>query len=844
MAKDPNKIIADQAKQIAELRKQVSSADKASKAADTKRADVASKLTGEQQKSLEIENAISKSIGKSFQLKQKQLEIEREMADLQKVMQKSSDGLSDTEKKILDLSKSTAREMLKQLKIDKQAIKIAKQDFDITKKALETQKDINTLTQKKLAAEEKHLKLIEKRQKFAEKYSKTYEESLGYLDDINDKIKEIPVVGTLLSDAFGLDNLKEKLTESFKDGFTSAGKSAEVPLADMSDAASAVAGEVGGIGPALSSATGPAAGLSAALGPVALIAGAIGLIVMAVKEFVDIAMEADEHTTNIANNMNITKDQAHELHHEMSGQKVLFEQQVKYSKQLRDNFGEFGSVLAAEIMPRMKQLQHNLQLSDDELSNIVQASQLVGISFEGTADKASEFETAVINTTKEYYQQQGIQLTNAMLVSETRENLQAISGINKKNLALYGKSGDALIKQVMNVRKLGLSFDQIAKTMDSVLDIESSIENEMKANVLLGKSMNLDGVRRAALFGDAEDAAKELNKVFDEQNINLESFNEMLPLQKKVLAESLGMSEEDLQNTLLKKKLGNDKLLQQIKEGKLSKEELAKQSALTQEEAQKLILSERRTNIEQDMQEVQMQFTESIKGNMKGIQSLIEVLSDFGRRAAETDLLTAMMGGGTSKEAFAASSAISNAETMKTTGAIDAAKEAEAKRHEEEDIHGGGYARKVAAGAAGGAILGSMIPIVGTAIGGVVGAMGGYIEASLDDAEEERLSKANQSKIAGASMNDGVADSSGMLLSGPAGSISLNANDTVVAGTDLFSNNGGSSEVAGLLKELIAKVSQPTVIKFGSKTIEEFETQVNMRKSYTSQIDRGYGATS
>jgi hypothetical protein len=95
-------------------------------------------------------------------------------------------------------------------------------------------------------------------------------------------------------------------------------------------------------------------------------------------------------------------------------------------------------------------------------------------------------------------------------------------------------------------------------------------------------------------------------------------------------------------------------------------------------------------------------------------------------------------------------------------------------------------------------------------------------------------------------MHDGVINPrGGMVVSGPEGSINLNEKDSIIAGTNLGgSGNNSNGEVVALLKELIAKVSQPTVIKFGSKTIEEFETQINMRKSYTSQIDRGYGATS
>jgi hypothetical protein len=79
-------------------------------------------------------------------------------------------------------------------------------------------------------------------------------------------------------------------------------------------------------------------------------------------------------------------------------------------------------------------------------------------------------------------------------------------------------------------------------------------------------------------------------------------------------------------------------------------------------------------------------------------------------------------------------------------------------------------------------------------------------------------------------------------------------NDLILAGTNLTgensapvssgnSNGGGSlTEVAGLLKELIAKVDQPVQFNIGSRTISEIGTQIGIRKTYSSKMDRGYGS--
>ena len=69
-------------------------------------------------------------------------------------------------------------------------------------------------------------------------------------------------------------------------------------------------------------------------------------------------------------------------------------------------------------------------------------------------------------------------------------------------------------------------------------------------------------------------------------------------------------------------------------------------------------------------------------------------------------------------------------------------------------------------------------------------------------------------------------------------------------GGDASSAGAGGANAVSLatvnasIQELIKKVDQPTVIKFGTKTIDEFESQINLKKSYSSQTDRGYGAFS
>jgi len=82
----------------------------------------------------------------------------------------------------------------------------------------------------------------------------------------------------------------------------------------------------------------------------------------------------------------------------------------------------------------------------------------------------------------------------------------------------------------------------MVKISDSLLDFESSIENEMQASLMIGKQLNYDKARQLALEGDLAGAAR---NVVDQIGGQAE-FNQMNVLQRRALAESIGVSVEEM----------------------------------------------------------------------------------------------------------------------------------------------------------------------------------------------------------------------------------------------------------------------------------------------------------
>lgn len=828
-------------------------------------------------------------------------EIHKKKLDTLNSISKANKEIVDLEESILKALGMTAEELLLISDIEKDNFKALlnqrKEEIKqakLLKKNLQIKLEIQEIEEKALPHLKQLTQATRKLNKEHTKYLRSVESSLDFVDGIDDALNSIPIVGGILSAALGLDDIKEKLAKSLINAFNPVenlqkkqseqalnGYSNQIDrLNEVEGAASNVTTEMGGIAPTLAAGAGGAAaletgligsagaatGLMAALGPLGWIALAIGAIVAAFQAFKKLAYEIDSTQVSIAKNMAITKEQAIKLHKTLNDQNVLFKEQVTITAYLAKEYGAFSDALAGDI-PRLRALQHNLQLSDESMAGISVAANVLGVSMKGTTKEASDFEMIVVNSTKELYNQAGINVDNAQVIVDTKQTLEDIGSISRINLALYGKSGKALSEQVFIVRKLGLTFDQVAKTMDSVLDFETSIEAEMKANVLLGTNMNLNAVREASLRGDTAQVAIEINKVMEDQNITLEKFNNMMPFQKKALSASLGMQGDELQMMLLKNKIGDKALIAGIKSGATTKQMLIDKTDLTKEEIAQLVVSERKTGIEQDMAEIQDQLSQTIKANMPGVQAFIGALADFGLEVSDAGGLGGWILG-----------------TGRSAKQIKQEQEDKANKVPQTDYS------KTTTGYEPGTqrAVGAKLPIIGPLINGIEAVFGSIANkfgpAPVTEADTRTLEEkqAAMFKMFKEKSEGPVKVYNDTLIRPGEDPIGFNKDDIILAGTDksidtslltsakptvenkdtsisgklgdlmnsvgssienLFSapaTPAESSEVVALLKELIKKIEQPVQFNVGGKVIQEIDKVIAMNRSYTSK-ENGYG---
>nr|BAR34162.1 phage tail tape measure protein [uncultured Mediterranean phage uvMED] len=110
---------------------------------------------------------------------------------------------------------------------------------------------------------------------------------------------------------------------------------------------------------------------------------------------------------------------------------------------------------------------------------------------------------------------------------------------SSETIAIFTKdSGENLFEAAVAARQFGLNIDSVAKAARSTLDFESSIAAEVEASVMLGKQLNLQKAREAALNKDLVGFQEEIKN----QLGDIGDFTELNVFEQESLAKALGYS--------------------------------------------------------------------------------------------------------------------------------------------------------------------------------------------------------------------------------------------------------------------------------------------------------------
>ena len=254
----------------------------------------------------------------------------------------------------------------------------------------------------------------------------------------------------------------------------------------------------------------------------------------------------DQGNTDMAKAMGITKEAAVEM---SNG----FEKYVRNSK---DGFLSLQKMQKAQT-ELTQQLGFAAKFSEDELETFSRLTGIVGLTAD-EAGKLAQFSAAAgMSSTKyvadirrsAFFAQQA----NRVHISD-KELLQSISKLSAGILVKFQGNPKALAEAVIQAKKLGLNLEQVDKIGGSMLEWESSIENELEAELLTGKKLNFERARAAALTGDQATLMQEVAN----QAGSLAEFQNMNVIAQSSLAKAFGMSKDEMAEMLMKQEAINN----------------------------------------------------------------------------------------------------------------------------------------------------------------------------------------------------------------------------------------------------------------------------------------------
>jgi len=257
------------------------------------------------------------------------------------------------------------------------------------------------------------------------------------------------------------------------------------------------------------------------------------------------AFKADKQVTALAKSLVITKGAAADIRQEFVNASraigdsfittdKLLESQAKLSDQLG-----ITKIQSIGVNKEFTTLTGKIGLSEEAAGGLAKISIASGKA-------ARQVTTNTIASIEKVKQETGLRLNNQKI-------LEATGKVSGQLLANFRANPAAIAEAIAKTQALGTSIEQAKAQGESLLNFESSIENELKAELITGKQINLEKARMAALMGDQKTVAEELSA----QAVDFNAFSNMNVIAQKSLAEALGTSADALSDQLFKQQYLN-----------------------------------------------------------------------------------------------------------------------------------------------------------------------------------------------------------------------------------------------------------------------------------------------
>ena len=261
---------------------------------------------------------------------------------------------------------------------------------------------------------------------------------------------------------------------------------------------------------------------------------------LSIAALIDAGFKADTQITKLAKSLTQTKfeaaqtrDNLADMARESGDNFVTTEKLVESTLKLGQQLG-IAQTFSADLTKEFTSLTGKIGISEESAGGLAKLTVAMG-------KNARTVTTEALGTAQALESQAGIQLDNKQILEE-------VGKVSGQLLANFKGNPAAIAAAVTQTKLLGTTLEQTKKQSESLLDFQSSIENELKAELITGQQLNLERARALALSGDQAGVAKELAN----QNMNFSKFSQMNVLAQKDFAAALGLSADELTDQLLK----------------------------------------------------------------------------------------------------------------------------------------------------------------------------------------------------------------------------------------------------------------------------------------------------
>lgn len=271
----------------------------------------------------------------------------------------------------------------------------------------------------------------------------------------------------------------------------------------------------------------------------------ISLLTAGVGYLLEALVKGDTATGQLAKDFNLTYNEAVNLREELTKMSLSSVNTALNTRSLQESMVAVG-----------KSLGSNAKLNEEDLKTFTELREMAGYTNEeliGMQKMSLAMDKPLKDNVKSFLgTTAALNAQNKLTINE-KQLLKEVANTSVAIRLSIGGTAEDLAKAAFRAKQFGINLEQADRIAESLLDFESSISNELAAELLTGRDLNLERARLLALNGQISEASAEILR----QVKGSAEFTAMNRIQQEAIAKAVGMSREDLAKSLIEREALN-----------------------------------------------------------------------------------------------------------------------------------------------------------------------------------------------------------------------------------------------------------------------------------------------